>query len=145
LNVEGDRLVKAIPGSRQVRGSDSDEEKEAAFSAFASGALRVLVSKPKIGAWGLNFQNCAHVVTFASHSYEQFYQSIRRCYRFGQERPVVVDIIATKGEAHVIANMLRKAEQADEMFAELVSHMNDSEALRVARNDGQRVESPTWA
>jgi hypothetical protein len=143
LNAEGDRLVRAIPGSRQVRGGDSDEEKEDAFRAFAAGELRVLITKPKIGAWGLNWQHCAHVVTFATHSYEQFYQSVRRCYRFGQERPVVVDIIATTGESHVIGNMLRKAEQADTMFQELVSHMQDAQSLRLVADDVP-VEVPAW-
>jgi len=144
LNVEGDRLAKVITGSRQVRGADSDEEKEEAYRAFADGDLRVLIIKPKIGAWGLNWQHCAHVVTFASHSYEQFYQSVRRCWRFGQERPVEVDIIATTGERHVIENMLRKAEAADIMFAELVSHMNDALRVEAPIHDGLGVEIPSW-
>jgi SNF2 family DNA or RNA helicase len=86
----------------------------------------VLVIKPKIGAWGLNWQFCNHVVTFASHSYEQYYQSIRRCWRFGQKNPVTVDIIASEGEQRVRDNMSRKAAQAEKMFEELVKHMNDA-------------------
>jgi hypothetical protein len=71
LNEEGDRLVKLIPDAEQVCGSDSDDAKESRLMAFARGDLRVLVTKPKIGAWGLNLQKCAHVTFFPSHSYEQ--------------------------------------------------------------------------
>lgn len=144
LNVEGDRLARVIRGARQVKGADSDEEKEEAYQAFASGEARVLVIKPKIGAWGLNWQHCAHVVTFASHSYEQFYQSVRRCWRFGQERPVTVDIIATTGERHVLDNMLRKAKASDAMFVELVSHMNDAVRVAPLSHDRTRMELPAW-
>lgn len=144
LNIEGDRLAKAIPDSRQVKGADSDEEKEESFRAFAAGDIRVLVIKPKIGAFGLNWQHCSHVVTFASHSYEQFYQSVRRCWRFGQKREVTVDIIATKGEQYVLDNMMRKAEMASAMFEELVSHMNTATRIVHEFNDGLRTEIPSW-
>jgi hypothetical protein len=68
LNDECDLLEEIIKGSVQVSGADSDEEKEEKFTAFASGKIKDLITKPKIGAWGLNFQNCAHVVSFASQS-----------------------------------------------------------------------------
>lgn len=143
MNAEGDRLEDVIPGAIQVKGADSDEEKEEAYRAFASGDCRVLVIKPKIGAWGLNWQHCAHVVTFASHSYEQFYQSVRRCWRFGQTSPVIVDIVSTEGEQHVRDNMVRKAEAATAMFDALVLHMHD--AMRVDRiRDSHPVEVPAW-
>ena len=125
-NAEGDLLEKMIKGSVQVAGRHTDDEKESAYQGFADGTHRVLVVKPKIGAWGLNWQHCNHVVTFASHSYEQYYQSIRRCWRFGQTKPVTVDIIASEGEVRVKENMNRKAMQADKMFSELVHHMNNS-------------------
>ena len=105
LNDEGDILEKSIPDCVQVSGSDSDEAKEAAYMGFADGSIRVLVIKPKIGAWGMNWQHCAHVVTFASHSYEQYYQAVRRCWRFGQKKSVVVDLIASEGEIGVKENM----------------------------------------
>lgn len=138
LNAEGDRLASLIKDGRQVSGSDSDEAKEEAYEAFASGQLRVLVIKPKIGAWGLNWQHCSHVVTFASHSYEQYYQAVRRCWRFGQARPVVVDLVATEGERGVKENLRRKSDAADRMFSELVAHMND--AMRLDR--GMKYEKP---
>lgn len=143
MNNEGDALERAIPGSVQVSGSDSDDAKEAAYAGFASGAIRVLVIKPKIGAWGLNWQHCAHVVTFASHSYEQYYQSVRRCWRFGQTRDVKVDIIFTEGETRVRENMLRKAKAADVMFAELVRYMQHGQRIAKTYNS-KTVEVPTW-
>jgi hypothetical protein len=144
LNAEGERLASLIKDGREVSGATSDDEKEEAYGAFASGQLRVLIIKPKIGAWGLNWQHCAHVVTFASHSYEQYYQAVRRCWRFGQTRPVVVDLVATEGERGVKDNLRRKSEAADRMFAELVAHMND--AMRVARGAKYEtaVEVPAW-
>jgi len=143
-NAEGDRLAKILPDARQVSGADSDEAKEEAYEAFATGQLRGLVIKPKIGAWGLNWQHCAHVVTFASHSYEQYYQAVRRCWRFGQKRPVVVDLVATEGERGIKDNLRRKSEAADRMFSELVAHMN--EALRIERGvtHDLSVEVPAW-
>lgn len=144
MNREGDRLAEVIRDGLQISGSDSDEEKEEAYRAFASGQLRVLITKPKIGAWGLNWQHCAHVVTFASHSYEQFYQSVRRCWRFGQQSPVVVDIIATEGERHVRENMSRKAAAADAMFAQLVTHMQTATRLARTRHAAAPPEVPSW-
>jgi superfamily II DNA or RNA helicase len=144
LNAEGDLLAKLIADGRQVRGSMSDEEKEEAYEAFASGQLRVLVIKPKIGAWGLNWQHCAHVVTFASHSYEQYYQAVRRCWRFGQKRRVVVDLVATEGERGVKENLRRKSEAADRMFSELVAHMNEAQRIERGSRYERAVEAPTW-
>ena len=112
--------------------------------AFASGSVRVLVIKPKIGAWGLNWQHCNHVVTFASHSYEQFYQSIRRCWRFGQKLPVTVDIISTTGEQHVRENMARKSEACSVMFRELVGCMSSAMNVAVRADDKERIEVPSW-
>lgn len=144
LNAEGDLLDDLIPDAEQVAGSDSDDAKESRLMAFARGDLRVLVTKPKIGAWGLNLQNCAHMTFFPSHSYEQYYQGTRRCWRFGQTQPVKVDVIATEGEADVLKNLQHKARSADLMFEALVSHMND--ALHIAPDNDypQTVEVPSW-
>ena len=103
------------------------DEKERRFEAFAAGRVRVMIIKPKIGAWGLNWQHCAHVVTFGSHSYEQHYQSVRRCWRFGQVRPVRVDVVVSEGESRVFANLRRKAAAAAKMFEALVAHIDQKE------------------
>lgn len=144
LNDEGDLLEKSIPGSVQVSGRDSDEEKEEKFSAFASGQVRVLVTKPIIGAWGLNWQHCAHMTTFTGHSFEQYYQSVRRFWRFGQTRPVVVDHVLSDGEGRVLANLQRKAEQADRLFAELTDHVQEELAIVRGRTFDKSVEVPSW-
>lgn len=143
-NEEGDLLERTIEGSVQVSGKDSDEQKEEKFAAFSSGQARVLITKPKIGAWGLNFQHCSHVTFFPSHSFEQYYQGVRRCWRFGQLRPVKVGIITTEGEQTVLENLQRKANQADKMFTALVGQMRD--ALKIERSTSFQTKEvlPKW-
>lgn len=144
LNDEGDLLEKLIPDAIQVSGADSDEKKEEKLLSFANGQSRVLITKHKIGAWGLNFQHCNHVVEFPSHSFEQHYQGIRRCWRFGQKRPVNVDIVTTEGERGVLKNLQRKATQAEDMFANLVAEMNSSMAIARASSFTTKQEVPSW-
>jgi superfamily II DNA or RNA helicase len=143
-NAEGDLLERLIPDSKQVAGRTPDDEKESIYNDFATGNLRALVIKPKIGAWGLNWQHCSHVVTFASHSYEQYYQSVRRCWRFGQKNPVTVDVIATEGEKRVMDNMTRKAQQADAMFTVLVKEMLQSQQVKLVNEYTRKEEIPSW-
>lgn len=143
LNDEGDLLERMIPGSVQVSGADSDDEKEERFAAFLDGSARVLITKPKIGAWGLNFQHCAHSVTFPSHSFEQYYQSVRRIWRFGQKRDVRVDLVLTEGEREVMKNLQHKSKLAEEMFSRLVQEMNQAMTVnRAASSKG--LEVPAW-
>lgn len=143
-NAEGDMLEKVIPDAKQVSGSMSDDRKIELYEAFESGELRVLVIKPKIGAFGLNWQHCNHVVTFPSHSYEQYYQAVRRCYRFGQKRPVRLDVVATEGEVRVLGNMRRKAEKANAMFEALVAEMNNANKVYSEDLYTRKVEVPSW-
>lgn len=144
MNDEGDMLEKMIPDAVQVSGADSDERKEDRLTAFADGKARVLITKPKIGAWGLNYQHCNHVTFFPSHSFEQYYQAVRRCWRFGQKRPVTVDIVTTEGERGVMRNLQRKAEQADAMFSRLVAEMNQALAIDRINNMTKKIEVPSW-
>lgn len=126
LNEEGRILKNTIPDSLEISGSDNDEKKVDKFISFLDKKTRVLITKPKIGAWGLNLQQCDHIVYFPSHSYEQYYQAIRRCWRFGQKNSVKVDIILTEGEKRILQNLKRKSNQADKMFTNLISEMNNS-------------------
>lgn len=143
MNPEGLLLRKLLPDSVEVSGAHSDKQKEETFTAFGRGEIKRLITKPKIGAWGLNWQHCAHVVTFASHSYEQYYQSVRRCWRYGQTRPVTVDIVSTEGEQRVRENMQRKSDAAAQMFERLVHHMNN--ALHLERREfTTKMEVPAW-
>jgi hypothetical protein len=144
LNDEGDELERMIPDAVQVAGSDSDDRKEDRLEAFADGRARVLITKPKIGAWGLNFQHCNHVTFFPSHSFEQYYQSVRRCWRFGQRREVTVDIVTTEGERGVMRNLQRKAEQADTMFSHLVAEMNNAQHIARTQTGAKKMEIPSW-
>lgn len=144
LNDEGDLLEEIIEGSRQIWSGTSDEEREELYDAFTTGQLKKLIIKPKIGAWGMNWQHCNHSVTFPSHSYEQRYQSIRRFYRFGQERPVKFDTVATTGEVRVMENLKTKGMKADAMFTALVAEMRA--ATKIDRKDDytKAMEVPSW-
>jgi hypothetical protein len=144
LNSEGDALTKMIDGAVQVKGGDSEDAKEEALRAFTRGEVRVLVTKPKIGAWGLNWQHCARMTFFPTHSYEQYYQAVRRSWRFGQKRPVMIDLITTEGGARALENLQRKAHQADEMFDALTAHMNDALDIRRTTTFDTEVEIPAW-
>ena len=144
LNEEGDLLEQLIPGAVQVSGKDKDETKERRLIDFAEGRSRVLVTKPKIGAWGLNFQICSHVTYFPSHSFEQYYQSVRRCWRFGQKNPVTVDIILTEGERRIMENLHRKRLQAEQMFGNLVAEMNHSLDIQRKEYNTTPIEVPSW-
>lgn len=147
LNAEADLLESLIPDAVQIAGSDTDEAKEEKFLGFSSGEIRVLVTKPRIGAFGLNWQHCAHMTFFPSHSFEQYYQGVRRCWRFGQSRPVVVDTIASTGERGVLRNLQRKSEAADRMFSMLVEYMNLSQQRARSVSDYgviARPEVPAW-
>lgn len=144
LNDEGDMLERLIPDSVQISGKDSDDEKEEKFIGFVKGQIRVLVTKPKIGAWGLNLQHCNHITFFPSHSYEQYYQGVRRCWRFGQKKPVKVDIVTTEGEKNVMKNLKRKAVDADRMFTNLVAEMNNSQTIDRQTYYKEKEGVPSW-
>ena len=126
LNDEGNMLASLIPGAVQVSGSDAPEVKEERLSGFAHSKFRVLITKPKVGGFGLNLQ-AHHNMAFVglSNSYEQTYQAIRREWRFGQEHDVNVHIVSTDIESEVMANIKRKEEEAQRMAREMVTHMRD--------------------
>jgi hypothetical protein len=144
LNPECDLMEKLIPDAVQVFGGDSDERKEEVFNAFRDGSVRVLITKPVIGAWGLNWQHCAHQTFFPSHSFEQFYQSVRRSWRFGQKHSVTVDVIASEGECGVLASIERKAAQADTMFGQLVELMNNELKVEKRKGGESKLGVPSW-
>ena len=144
LNPEGDLLTKLIPGAVQVSGADADEHKEEVFAAFAAGQIRALVTKPTIAGFGLNWQHCAHETFFPSHSFEQWYQAVRRCWRFGQTNPVTVDVIASEGERGVLANLRRKSDAADAMFEHLVALMHDELSITRTYTAPNTTEVASW-
>ena len=127
LNDEADAVTKAVAGAVQVAGADSPEDKASRMLGFADGTgARVLVSKPSICGFGMNFQRCARMIfAGASHSYEQTYQAVRRCWRFGQTRPVDVYVIRAETEGAIVENFRRKEADAARMAGEMASRMRD--------------------
>lgn len=144
LNPEGDLLTSMIGDCVQVKGSMSDDAKEEALDAFSRGQIKRLVTKAKIGAWGLNWQHCANINVFPSHSFEQYYQLIRRCYRFGQKSNVRVNLILCEGQCGIMENLKRKQHQTSQMFDSLVKHMNDSMHLSSLDRFNENEQVPSW-
>lgn len=144
LNEEGKRLKKLIPDCVEVCGDDSEEFKEESFANFISGKIRVLVTKPTIAGFGLNMQHCAHETFFPSHSYEQYYQAVRRCWRFGQKNVVSVDMITTEGQSNVLGNLERKSEQAEKMFEQLVGMMWKELKIEKKNDYTKKEVIPSW-
>lgn len=113
LNAEGDALRKSIPGSVEIAGSDDTEVKEQRLRDFAEGRIRVLISKPSICGFGLNWQHCARMAFVGvTDSFESYYQAVRRSWRFGQTRDVHVHIFSSNAEGAVVANLKRKERDA---------------------------------
>jgi SNF2 family DNA or RNA helicase len=92
----------------------------------------------------MNFQNCNRVTWFPSHSFEQYYQAVRRCWRFGQKRPVTVDIVMTEGDALVMENLARKQRNADRMFAALVGFMQEANRIDTRQRFDKEEDVPEW-
>ena len=146
LNDEGDLLEQLMPGAVQISGNDSVERKEEVAHWFrhSSDARRILITKPQIFGFGLNWQHCDYMTWFPTHSFEQYYQSRARFYRFGQQKPVVVDRIYSNGGSLVLANMDRKAEAAEQMYRLLVEHMNQALEIKDTYQPLDAVTIPAW-
>src|ERR1051326_1803981 len=153
LNSEGDLLESLIPDAVQVAGADKPEVKEARMFGFTDGEHRVLVSKPSIAGWGMNWQHCNNVAFVGlSDSYEAFYQAVRRCWRFGQTKPVNCYMITCEQEGAVVKNIERKERDAQKMAKEMVKHMSvyNTEAVHGTARTGDNYEAaksmtlPQW-
>lgn len=153
-NDESDMLRRKTANSVEVKGSDEPEFKAKASIDFADGAIHALVSKPSIFGFGSNFQSCHNMVFCGlSDSYERFYQAVRRCWRFGQKKPVDVYIILSEREMNVLDNIQRKQQQMDEMQRQMTALMRDvtlSEIRHTTRittdyRPVERMEIPSWA
>lgn len=149
LNSESAALTKRINGAVEVKGADSPEHKVKAMLGFTDGSIRVLVTKPSIAGFGMNWQHCNRMCFVGlSDSYEQFYQAVRRCYRYGQERPVHVNVICADTEGAVVANIQRKERQSAHMMERIVAHMNMNAPLIRKRGAGYerqaKIQLPGW-
>jgi hypothetical protein len=129
LNDEADGIAALVDGAVNVPGAWAPDDKAAALEAFQDGQIRVLVTKPQIAGFGMNFQNC-HQMAFVglSDSYEAYYQAIRRCWRFGQTQPVDVRIVVSDLESQIVDNVRRKETEAAAVTARLVAHMREVRA-----------------
>lgn len=128
LNDEQDELAEALGElAVSIDGSTDDDVKIARHDRWLAGEVRVLVSKPAIFGFGLNWQHCHRVVFIgASHSYERTYQAIRRCWRFGQTKAVQVDLVRSALESAIVENYRRKESDAAKMASEMTAHVGDA-------------------
>jgi superfamily II DNA or RNA helicase len=153
LNNESEKLSTEITGAVEVTGSDPAEHKSATMLGFSRGEVRSLVSKPKIAGFGMNWQNCNQMVFVGlSDSWEQFYQSVRRCWRYGQTKPVHVHIVSADVEGGVLANIKRKESQHKLLKAEMITIMRDKTLAQLGRAEQEKteykanskMEMPSW-
>lgn len=153
LNDESEKLADAIDGAVEVTGSDPAEHKSATMLGFARGEVRALVSKPKIAGFGMNWQNCNQMVFVGlSDSWEQFYQSVRRCWRYGQDKPVHVHIVSADVEGAVLDNIKRKEAQQRELKAEMIQIMRGRTLAQLGKatqektdySANEAMEVPAW-
>jgi len=152
LNDECDEIQDVISGSVQVSGSDDPEEKESRLIGFSNGDFNVLISKPRIAGFGMNWQHCNRMI-FAnlSHSYERMYQAMRRIHRFGQKNPCEIHVILTNEELPILENIQRKAAQAKAMEKKMTERMCESmkrimgvSANRMDYGQKRNVRIPAW-
>lgn len=153
LNLESEMLVNAIPGAVEVKGADKPAKKEQAMIDFEEGKIRVLVTKPSIAGFGMNWQHCADMAFVGlSDSFEQVFQAIRRCYRFGQEQPVNVHMVTSSREGASAENIKRKEEDFKLMVREMVKYTKDitSDNIRSLERDtaiyepDEPMNLPSW-
>ena len=140
LDIESKSAKENINDSVEVKGTDTPEYKAQCFEDFQDNKVRVLVTKPKIGGFGMNFQNCHNIIFYGMNdSWESFYQSIRRCYRFGQDKPVNVYIVISDIETGIYENVKRKAEMAERMMNGLINEVKIYEMEELGKT-AKRIE-----
>lgn len=140
-NEESELLKKSIHGSIDVKGSDSIDHKETSMNDFSNGDIRVLISKPSICGFGMNWQHCNQMAFVGlDDSYEQMYQAIRRCYRFGQVKNVDVHIVSADSLGAIKKNIERKEKQMEQMQLEMVSHMQEAMKKEISSASTERTE-----
>jgi len=126
LNAESELLTKSIKGAVELAGKHSNDYKVEKMLGFSTGKVRVLVTKPSIAGWGMNWQNCNNMIFVGlSDSFEAYYQAVRRCWRYGQKKQVDVHIITARTEGAVLENIKRKQKNAQIMTTELIKRTKD--------------------
>lgn len=147
-DYDADAVAALLPDALEVRGGLSPDEKEARLTAFSSGAVRVLITKPSIAGFGLNWQHCARVAFVGlSFSYEAFYQAVRRCWRYGQTRSVQVHVACAETEETIWATIVRKRDDHDTMKIAMRAAMGRAVEVRTTKHDYQPTKTaalPAW-
>lgn len=143
LNPEGDLLKELDKNAYQLTGSMSIDQKEELMVGFINGDIKKLITKPKISSLGLNWQHCNHTVYFPTWSYEQYYQGIRRFWRFGQKQKVICDMVYSDGQKRVLDGLIIKANKANQLFSKLNSTLNSE--FEIKENQfNQPIIQPLW-
>ena len=124
LNDEAKIIGELDKKTYEIKGSMNIDKKEELLVAFSKGEINKLITKTKITAFGLNWQHCNHTTYFPTYSYEQYYQSIRRFWRFGQKNNVIVDLILSDGQTKIMESLKIKKKKASEMFINLSKNVN---------------------
>ncbi|KKL11367.1 hypothetical protein LCGC14_2546530, partial [marine sediment metagenome] len=152
LNREAEEAARLIRGAVEIRGGDSIEKKTERITGFLDGTHRVLVTKPKIAGFGMNFQNASRLVFLGmSDSYESYYQCIRRAWRYGQNLPVKVHIVVTDHETEIVQNVRRKEQEAEALSAQIIEaakeyEINEIEQVKESAEplERDRFEGDNW-
>lgn len=140
LNDEASIISKLDPSTVEVKGKMNIDEKEDVLLAFSNGQIKKLITKTSITAFGLNWQHCNHTTYFPTYSYEQYYQAIRRFWRFGQKNPVHVDLILSDGQTRIMESLMVKKEKATEMFENLTTQTNSDFTIKTKQFDKQIIK-----
>lgn len=143
LNAEGDLINQLDIDAYQIKGSMDLDKKEDLLVNFFEGKIKKLITKPKMTAFGLNWQHCNHTVYFPTFSYEQYYQAIRRFWRFGQTRPVTVDLVYSDGQKRVLDSLMAKTKKANELFDKLNINLHQKFDINI-KEFSQPVTLPSW-
>lgn len=151
MNEEADELKLLLPDAVEVRGSDKNTFKEEASQKFKNGEIKYLISKPKIFGYGMNFQNCHNVIFCGlTYSYENYYQALRRLYRFGQKEEVNSYIVLGSTEKIILETIRRKEKQQQEMKNSMSISTKDIQLLEIKQEEKKEkkidstIELPSW-
>jgi SNF2 family DNA or RNA helicase len=143
LNDEADELMRLDQSAVEVRGNMDIDKKEDILLNFSTGQIKKLVTKTSITAFGLNWQHCNHTTYFPTYSYEQYYQAIRRFWRFGQTKPVIVDLILSDGQERIMQSLIHKKDKAIKMFEKLTQQTNKDFTIKT-REFNKQINLPKF-
>jgi hypothetical protein len=143
LNNEAELIQQLDTTAHEVKGNMNIDQKEEILLAFSSGEIKKLITKTSITAFGLNWQHCNHTTYFPTYSYEQYYQAIRRFWRFGQKNKVFVDLILSDGQTRIMESLLIKKEKAVQMFENLTKQTNNNFSIK-RKEFNKSIQIPTF-